>query len=82
MPTTADTFAATLRRLRARCGITQATLAKRAGVSPSFIMHMEAGRKPPNIEAMVKLARALNVPVRALVEDFDPPVEASPRSEE
>jgi transcriptional regulator with XRE-family HTH domain len=79
VPTTADIFGNALRRLRNRCGISQKELAARAGLSASFIAHMEVGRKPPNIEAVVKMARAMNVPVRALVEDFDAPDGAATR---
>lgn len=77
METVAGIFAENLRRVRNRCAISQKTLADRSGLSASFISHMEMGRKPPNLEAIVKMARAMNVPVRALVEDLDPPEVAS-----
>jgi transcriptional regulator with XRE-family HTH domain len=74
----ADVFADTLRRLRHGAGISQKQLAALSGLSASFIAHMEMGRKPPNIVALVRMAHALRVPVGALVEDLDAPAAPPP----
>lgn len=57
----------TLRRLRDERGWTQYRLAKRAGLSPSYIHKLEAGKHPrPSSETVGKLARALGVPTSEL----------------
>jgi len=48
------------------CGLTQAELAARAGVSRQLVAAVEAGRNKPAVDAALALARAL----RASVEDL------------
>lgn len=58
-----------LKRLRERKGLSQLALAKRARVAQAYISEMEAGRKKnPGIETLRRLAKALGVPVRELLE--------------
>ena len=48
-----------LRALRRRAGLTQAELAKRAGVSQSLIARIEAGTVNPRLSTLVKIYSAL-----------------------
>ncbi|HKZ15739.1 MAG TPA: helix-turn-helix transcriptional regulator [Solirubrobacterales bacterium] len=59
----------TLRQTRQFEGLTQAELAVRLGVSPSYVQKLEAGRANPTIGQMAHLAKALG---RDLKVDFVP----------
>lgn len=48
-----------LRSLRHRKGITQEKLAFLAGLHPTYISMLENGRKSPTIDALERIARAL-----------------------
>lgn len=52
-----------LKRLRAAAGITQETLAERAGCSPTMIGNVEIGKRFPSSELLDRLAKAFGVPV-------------------
>ncbi len=56
----------TLRSRRLECGLTQAELAQRAGVSRQLVAAVEAGRNSPAVEAAIGLATALGTSVLAL----------------
>ena len=56
-----------LRNLRKNSGITQADLAKQIGLSPSAIGMYEQGRREPDSETLVKLAKKFKVSVDYLV---------------
>ena len=58
----------TIKRLRKEQGLTQEALAKRAGVTREYITRLELGRHDPMFSTLVKLAKALNVNVRELLE--------------
>lgn len=55
---------AVIRRFR---GLTQAALAREAGVSQGFISDLEQGGKTPSVGTLHRLGRALGVPGRELV---------------
>jgi transcriptional regulator with XRE-family HTH domain len=57
-----------LKALRERRGLTQADLAKLAKVSPGYLARLETLRHDPKLSTLVKLARALGVPVGELLE--------------
>lgn len=57
-----------LRQLRDERKITQAVLAKRAGVTLSYIGRLEIGRHDPQLSTLRKLAKALKVSVADLVQ--------------
>jgi transcriptional regulator with XRE-family HTH domain len=61
-------FAMRLKRLRERAGMTQETAAKKAGVSRAYLARLEMGRHDPPLSRLRKLAKALGVPVAALLE--------------
>jgi transcriptional regulator with XRE-family HTH domain len=57
-----DHFAAAIRRLRLRAGLTQEALAERSGVSVSTIRGMETGRRRnPQLASVRQLAAALDL---------------------
>lgn len=57
-----------LKQLRAERGLTQAVLAKRAGVTLSYIGRLEIGKHDPQLSSLRKLAKALKVTVGELVQ--------------
>lgn len=53
--------------LRTELGWSQTELARRAGVDVKTINRLEGGRTTPNLITLRKIARALGVPVRDLI---------------
>ena len=60
----------TLRAKRKNAGLTQEKLAEKADLSAIFISRIERGRESPSVDSLVKIARALGLKVRDLVEKF------------
>jgi DNA-binding XRE family transcriptional regulator len=58
-----------VRAWREHRGLTLSTLAKSAGIAPSYLSEIEAGRKPGSARALAPLARTLHV----VIEDLLPP---------
>jgi transcriptional regulator with XRE-family HTH domain len=56
-----------LKALRKEQEMTQSALAKRAGVSAGYIARLETHRHDPKLSTLVKLAKALRVPVTELL---------------
>lgn len=54
---------------REKRGLSQRALAEQAELSPSYLAEIELGRKPGSVDALRKLARALDVPVDYLIAD-------------
>src|SRR3954470_15996724 len=79
MPSVAEIFGTTLRRIRTQRGITQKELGAKTRMSHTFIGEMERGLKAPNLNAVIALADALNAGVEELMSDFirKPPPRAS-----
>ena len=58
-----------IKKLREAQQLTQEELAKKAGVTQGYIGHLERGlKKNPSLPTLRKLAKALGVPVAALLE--------------
>ncbi len=57
-----------VRWARERAGITQAELARRAGLERSNLALVESGRRVPSVTTLLRVARALGVPVDALID--------------
>jgi transcriptional regulator with XRE-family HTH domain len=58
-----------LKMLRGEKGLTQDTVAKRAKVTKPYLSQLETGkRKNPSLPVLKRLAKALGVPVTALLE--------------
>lgn len=66
MPPTPRQMGKTLKKLRTK-NLSQATLAKRAGLSREYINKIEAGRYDPPLSTLNSLAKALGVPVTELL---------------
>src|SRR5262249_40573919 len=63
------TIGKVLKRLRAQRSLSQLALGKRSGVAQAQISRIEANKqKNPHLDTLAKLARALGVPVRELLE--------------
>ncbi len=65
-----DVIAASLRRHRARAGLSLSEVAKRAGVAKSTLSQLESATGNPSVETLWALAVALDTPFAALL---DPP---------
>ena len=50
-----------LREKREKLGLTQYMLAKRAGISQSFVNEIESGKKSPSIDMFFKLCEVLEI---------------------
>ena len=57
-----------LKQARTRRKLTQVALAKRVQVHPITIARLEAGTRQPSMALLQRLAKALGVPVRRLLE--------------
>ena len=55
---------------RKAAGFSQEKLAEKADLSTVFISRVERGKESPSVDSLVKIARALRVRVRDLVNDF------------
>jgi transcriptional regulator with XRE-family HTH domain len=57
-----------LRQLRTEKEMSQAALAQRAGLTREYVNRLEAGQQDPSLTTISALAKALGVPVAALLE--------------
>lgn len=57
-----------LKKLREEKGLSQAELAKMAGVSQTAISDVETGSKMPKLDTAMKICKALNVKLMDVVE--------------
>ncbi len=69
-----------LTRVRRSKGFSQRVLAREAGVSPSTVYELEAGRRTANPSTLGKLAKALDVAIIDLLEESDRPKAVAPPS--
>ena len=67
-------IAARIRELRNSIGLTQAQLAKEAGVTPQHISRLEVGQVAPSLNLLVRLSRRLGVSVDYLLTGDQLPV--------
>lgn len=66
-----STFAANLRRLREKRGLSQERLGEEADVHVTHVSKIERGQCEPGVRTVYKLAGALDVSVGALFEGAD-----------
>lgn len=55
-------------RLREKDGLSMSELARRSGISPSYLSKIEAGEKNPAPAVALRIARALEIPLEAIYE--------------
>ncbi len=60
-------FGQQLQRLRTRRGLTQEQLAVKAGLARVYVTKLEQGEHDPTLTMLVRLAKALRVPVTKLL---------------
>jgi len=60
--------AARVKQLREQHDMTQEQLAKKAGLSRPYLARLETARSNPSLSTLEKLAKALGVPVKTLLE--------------
>lgn len=70
-PAARPRFGKKVRALRARAGLTQAALAARLGVSPSYLNLIEHDHRALPTELLLRLAQALDVDLRSFAADED-----------
>ena len=61
-------FGRRLRALREARGVSQATLAERAGLTREYVNKLEAGKYDPTLGTLGRLAKALGVTERAFLD--------------
>jgi transcriptional regulator with XRE-family HTH domain len=62
-----------LKQLRAKKGLTQLMLAKKAGLTLAYIGRLETGHYDPQLSTLRKLSRVLGVSISDLVEYTEEP---------
>jgi transcriptional regulator with XRE-family HTH domain len=67
------TFGETLKRLREEAGLTQPTLAEKAGMNRFGIAKIEQGVREPAWSTVVALCKALNVSCQTFMEQVETP---------
>lgn len=63
-------FGKELRQLREQAGLSQEEFAERAGVHRTYVGGIERGERNPTLQTICRLAAALNVPPRRLLDCF------------
>jgi transcriptional regulator with XRE-family HTH domain len=66
-------FALKLKELRVSAGLTQAQLAKKAGISLGAVRLFEQDRRRPGYDAIRQLAQALDISAGVLFDEAAPP---------
>jgi XRE family transcriptional regulator, regulator of sulfur utilization len=56
-----------IRLYRKRAGLSQEKLAEKAELHPTYISHLECGKKTISADALIRIAKALKVRLRDLV---------------
>ncbi len=64
---------ARLRALRGQAGRTLRSVADEAGVTATHLSYVERGERLPSLEVLAELARALSLPLSALLPSSDAP---------
>lgn len=66
----AEIFGKRLRQLRQDAGWTQEQLAEAAGITTTYTSDLERGTKVPSLTIVLRISRALRIPVAELLRDF------------
>lgn len=67
-----ETFGRSLRSNRKQRKLSQDDLAEAAKLSRNYVSDIERGVRNPSLLALVRLSRALRLPLRDLIEDVEP----------
>lgn len=68
MPTVLEAFGQRLRSIRIRKGFSQERLSEMAGFDRTYVSLLERGKRSPSLDAISRLAGALEVDPKDLVE--------------
>jgi len=68
MSPTRRQLATRLKRTREAQGLTQVDVAKKARITRQYLYKLESGKADPTVAVFQRLAKALGVPVTALLE--------------
>lgn len=71
MPRERRALARTIKELRARMDMTQEEVSAEAGLGRGYVSELETGRRRASFESVVRIARALDVPLSELVAIFE-----------
>ncbi|MEO9871163.1 helix-turn-helix domain-containing protein [Ekhidna sp.] len=63
-------FGSQLRKLRLEKGLSQERLALNSGYHPTYISHLETGKKLPTLETLIELSKSLGTNLTILLEPF------------
>ena len=58
-----------VRKYRKQAGLTQERLAEKAELHPVYVGELERGEESASVEALIRIAKALNIKLRDIVED-------------
>ena len=56
-----------IKQLRAEQGLKQEALARKADISHGYVARLEIGRHDPKLSTLLKIAKALGVPIAELL---------------
>lgn len=68
--TIAEKFGNQLRRLRMEKGLSQERLALNSGYHPTYISHLETGKKTPTLETIIRLSVSLECSLTSILDPF------------
>ena len=71
-----------IRQYRQQAGLSQNGLAEKAELHATYIGQLERGEKNPSLESLEKVARALKLPIEALVKNITPDERVNRAAEE
>lgn len=60
-----------IRQYRKSVGLTQEKLSEKIGITPKHLSKLEAGRHNPHFDTIILLAKELDVPIDAFLEDVE-----------
>jgi DNA-binding XRE family transcriptional regulator len=67
--TSGKTISENIKKMRAKLGLTQDDLAKKADIKYTTLMKVESGTvNKPSVQTMAKIAKALGISIEALLE--------------
>ena len=61
----------TIRTLRQNAGLSQEQFADKAGLHRTYVGSLERGERNPSVETLLRVAKALSVPLRSLLPGGD-----------